>query len=130
MLPEINLRKSGVFVELQRSGLMFKRATNTGERGSHKRSHQVTERSDARSISARANSSRTIGKKIAGSLRHSAQRGGRRRGLSRSDPRNLRVHVNLAGKGLPHQRHNGQSELRKQVARRDIPWISDSWWST
>jgi hypothetical protein len=169
MFPEINLRKSGVFVELQgsrltcgnpvaraavgleeilwssanmkkssgakkrstrkaatrgrarSSGSARRLATKRAKRGGRKWSRKVTERSDALDL-RKGVFKLNDPKKIAASLKRSAERSKRRKANPyRSAQSMLTFYINRAGKDLPASRkrtlERAKDELRRQFGR-------------
>jgi hypothetical protein len=98
-----------------------RRATKTAKRGGRKWSHNVTERSDALDL-RQGVFKLNDPKKIAASLKRSAERSKRRKADPyRSAQSMLTFYINRAGKDLPAGRkrtlERAKGELRKQFGR-------------
>jgi hypothetical protein len=114
-------RKAATGGRARSSGSARKRATKTAKRGGRKWSHKVTERSDALDLRGGVFKLNDP-KKIAASLKRSAERSKRRKADPyRSAQSMLTFYINRAGKDLPASRKSklerAKNELRRQFGR-------------
>jgi uncharacterized protein DUF3175 len=114
-------RKAATRGRTRSGGSGGRRATKTAKRGGRKWSQDVTERSDALDL-RKGVFKLNDPKKIAASLKRSAERSKRRKADPyRSAQSMLTFYINRAGKGLPASRKStlerAKEELRKQFGR-------------
>jgi len=114
-------RKTAPRGRAKSSGSASRRAAKTAKRGGRKWSHKVTERSDALDL-RQGVFKLNDPKKIAASLKRSAERSKRRKADPfRSAQSMLTFYINRAGKDLPAGRkrtlERAKGELRKQFGR-------------